>query len=84
MKDESASLGGRPAAASKAWRCSSASRVCPRACAVLGCIIVISSGAELSLLPRMPLRPGGPDRVIAQDLGPRVFSFPGSGAWSSV
>jgi hypothetical protein len=26
-------------------------------------------GAELTVIPRMPLRPGGADRAIAQDLG---------------
>jgi hypothetical protein len=37
---------------------------------VVCCIIVVSSsGAELTVVPRMPLRPGGADRAIAQDPG---------------
>jgi len=42
-------------------------RACPRARTVVCCIIVVSSGAELSLILRMPLRPDGADRAIAQD-----------------
>src|SRR5262249_60804261 len=63
-----------------AWRCSSARWARPRACAVV-CIIVISSGAELTLIPRMPLRPGGADRAITQDLGRWRPRFPRFGAY---
>jgi hypothetical protein len=31
--------------------------------------LVVSSGTELALVPRMALGPGGANRVIAQDLG---------------
>src|SRR5215469_11392386 len=58
----------RATASRWAWRCSSARWARPRACAVV-CIIVVSSGAELTLVPRMPLRPGGADRANTQDLG---------------
>ncbi len=40
----------RASAARWAWWCRSAIRVCPRACMVVGCIIVVSSGAELSFV----------------------------------
>jgi len=41
---------------------------------------LVSSGAELTLVPRMPLRPGGADRAITQDLGPWWPKFPWFGA----
>jgi hypothetical protein len=41
---------------------------------------LVSSGAELTLVPRMPLRLGGADRAIAQDLGLWGFRFPRFGA----
>src|SRR5262249_51904821 len=72
-----AGCAGGASAARWAWRWKSAIRACPRACALGGYIIVVSSAAELSLIPRMPLRRGGANRVNAQDLGPRVLRFSG-------
>ena len=43
--------------------------------AAAGCIIVVSSGTELGLVPRMPPGPGRADRVIAHDREPPMFRF---------